>query len=546
MKGHFTVLPFLMAMMIAVAAMPTNVIQACFGELGIEYAQPWRSKTAELIAKGRAVLTRMCEGLSGWSRHRLAIPLLCLTAALVLMLVSPSLGHGATLMATTAPVMNIKQLRQDVADNVAAQAKLKVEGRQLVGVAARTAEQETRLVAVETEMDTLTATAVTLTKELARAQRFAEEERDAATQDGVVVGADNAEKKPVSFGEFLQGVAYFSSPGNKFENVPVAVKAAMFGTASGASSGVSADGGFLVRNDWSTALMDKAATESQLYSKCMHLPIGDGFDGLEAPFVDETNRSTGSRWGGVQVYRIQEADTVTAKKPKVGLFSLRLEDLMGLFYATNRLLRDTTLLEALAKKAFPSEMAFKLDDEILRGNGAGQCLGVISAPCTVSQAKVVGQANGTVKAENVIAMYARLLARNIGRAEWYINQELLPQLMTMSVAVGTAGGQLVYMPPGGLTTAPFGTLLGRPVNVLEQSSGLGTLGDIIFADFSEYLLIDKPSESAESMHVRFIYNEMTFKWTWPIIGKPLLSAAITPYKATTATTLSPFVTLAAR
>jgi len=122
----------------------------------------------------------------------------------------------------------------------------------------------------------------------------------------------------------------------------------------------------------------------------------------------------------------------------------------------------------------------------------------------------------------------------------------LPQLQTMAVAVGTAGGQLVYMPPGGLTSAPYGTLLGRPVNVIEVASGLGDVGDIFIADLSEYLVISKPMGSASSMHVRFIYDEMTFRWTWPIIGKPKLAQAITPYKATTSTTLSPFVTLAAR
>jgi len=134
----------------------------------------------------------------------------------------------------------------------------------------------------------------------------------------------------------------------------------------------------------------------------------------------------------------------------------------------------------------------------------------------------------------------------MGKAEWFINQECLPQLQTMSVAVGTAGGQLVYMPPGGLSATPYGTLLGRPVNVIETASGLGDLGDIILADFSEYLVISKAMTSASSMHVRFIYDEMTYRWTWPIIGKPKLASAITPYKATTATTLSPFVILQAR
>jgi len=441
--------------------------------------------------------------------------------------------------------MNIKQLRQDRADNDKAQADLKVEGRKILNVprADRTPDQVTRLSAIDTEIDALMAAAQGIATDLVRAERFAADEM--ATALPIIERVhDRAEDKPVAMGEFLQGLAYAQMPG-KADLIQPHVRAALH-AASGASSGVTADGGVLVRNEWNTSLLNKAQEASQLLSKCDQLPVGEGFDGIEAPYVNETSRATGSRWGGVQVYRAAEAAAVTSAKPALGKFELRLEDLKGLFYATDRVLRDATLLEALTNRAFSSEFAFKMDDEILRGTGTGQCLGILNADCTVSQAKETAQTADTVKAENVIKMFSRVLAKNMARAEWFINQEVLPQLQTMAVAVGTAGGQLVYMPPGGLTSAPYGTLLGRPVNVIEVASGLGDVGDIFIADLSEYLVISKPMGSASSMHVRFIYDEMTFRWTWPIIGKPKLAQAITPYKATTSTTLSPFVTLAAR
>lgn len=438
----------------------------------------------------------------------------------------------------------LKQLRDDLVKNTAAQKALKKEGRELMALAEPTPDQQARIPKVLEELTALETTADDLTQRIADLERVQETDaRQPATQ--VVMGKNHAEEKPVSWGEFLQGVAYQRAP-------ELAARAGYVwqphiqAAVSGASSGVSADGGALVRTDWSTALLTKAQENSKLLPKCDQLPIGDGFDGIEAPYINETSRATGSRWGGVQVYRTPEAGEATAKKTGLGKFELRLEDLKGLFYATDRVLRDATLLEAITSKAFASEFAFKIDDEILRGTGNGQCLGILNADCKVQQAKETGQTADTIKAENVIKMHARLLARNMGGAEWYINQEALQQLQTMSVAVGSAGGQLVYMPPGGLSTAPYGTLLGRPVNVLEQCAGLGDEGDIIFADFGEYLVISKGMTSASSMHVRFIYDEMTFRWTWPINGKPKLASAITPYKATTATTLSPFVTLQAR
>jgi HK97 family phage major capsid protein len=391
-------------------------------------------------------------------------------------------------------------------------------------------------------MDTLTADAAQITKDLARAIRFAEDEKaEAAAMPDVQVGHDRAEDEPIHLGQFLQAVAFKAMPG-KYDLLSPAQKAAV----TGASSGASADGGVLVRTEWSTELLGKAREAAQLLPKCDNKPIGAGFDAFEAPYINETSRATGSRWGGVRVYRAAEAVEATASKPTFGKFELKLEDLKGLMYATDRLLRDATAFKAVAESAFASEFAFAVDNEILRGTGAGQSLGILNADCLVTVSKESGQANDTIKAENVIKMYNVMLARNMPRAEWYVNQECLEQLHRMSVAVGTAGGQLVYMPPSGLASAPYGSLLGRPVNVVEVASGLGDLGDIFFADFSEYLVISKPMESAESMHVRFIYDEMTFRWTWPIIGKPKLASAITPYKATTATSLSPFVTLQAR
>jgi hypothetical protein len=54
----------------------------------------------------------------------------------------------------------------------------------------------------------------------------------------------------------------------------------------------------------------------------------------------------------------------------------------------------------------------------------------------------------------------------------------------------------------------------------------------------------QPLQSAESLHVRFEYNERTFRFTMRNDGRCWWRSAITPKKSST--TLSPFVTLAAR
>jgi HK97 family phage major capsid protein len=88
-----------------------------------------------------------------------------------------------------------------------------------------------------------------------------------------------------------------------------------------------------------------------------------------------------------------------------------------------------------------------------------------------------------------------------------INQDVTPQLIQMNLGVGT-GGQLTYMPPGGLSQTPYGSLFGAPVIEIEQCPTLGTVGDIALCAWSEYQAIEKGGiQTASSIHVRFIFDE---------------------------------------
>jgi HK97 family phage major capsid protein len=159
-------------------------------------------------------------------------------------------------------------------------------------------------------------------------------------------------------------------------------------------------------------------------------------------------------------------------------------------------------------------------------------------------AKETGQKAATVMAENVINMYSRMFASALPRAEWFINQGVWPQLATMSLAVGT-GGIPVFMPANQLAGQPNATLFGRPIIPLEQCAALGTVGDIIFADFQGYILATKGGIAADvSIHVRFLYDESVFRFVMRVDGQPVRASVLTPYKGSN--TLSHFVGLATR
>jgi len=245
------------------------------------------------------------------------------------------------------------------------------------------------------------------------------------------------------------------------------------------------------------------------------------------------------------VYWEHEGATKTETQPELRQIELTLKKLIGLCYATDELLQDATALEAVIMQAFSEEFGFRVDDAIINGNGAVQMLGILNSPALVTVNAEGGQAADTIIYENIVSMWSRMYGPSRLNAAWYINQDIEPQLYTMSLAVGT-GGQLVYLPPGGASGTPYATLFGKPVIPIEQASTVGTVGDIILADMSQYLLADKGGvQSDRSIHVKFTTDETTFRFVYRVDGQPWWSSALTP-KSGSANTLSPFVALASR
>ena len=361
-----------------------------------------------------------------------------------------------------------------------------------------------------------------------------------AKTPGVDIGVDNRSKERFgSFGQQLAAIMRAGLPGGHAEP-------RLF-NATGLNESVPSDGGFLVQQDFTSELLKEVYDTGILASKCRRITISGNSNGIKINGVDESSRAAGSRGGGIRGYWADEAAEKTASKPKFRKIELNLKKLIGLCYATDELLDDAAALESYIRDGFISEFGFLIDDAIFNGTGTGQPLGVLNAGCLVTQAKEGGQVAGTVVAENVIKMFSRLFASSRQNAAWYINQNVEPPLHTMSVAIGT-GGQLVYMPPGGLSQSPYGMLLGRPVIPIEQCATLGTVGDIVLADFSKgYILAEKGGiKSDMSIHVKFVYDESVFRFVLRVDGQPVRASALTPYKGGSGDTQSHFIALATR
>lgn len=339
-----------------------------------------------------------------------------------------------------------------------------------------------------------------------------------------------------SFGEYAQSVkaAVRSSPGQVdprlIANAPT--------TAT--REDVGADGGFAVPPDFRTAIMVKVTGEDSLVSRTDQLTSSS--NSITLPKDETTPWQTS---GGIQAAWESELGQLNQSKVALETDTIRLNKLTALVPVSEEALEDASQLTSYINRKAPEKFAFKINDAIINGTGAGQPKGILSAASLVTQTKESGQASDTVVFQNIVNMWSRLYGPLRQNAAWLINQDIEPQLLGMQFP-GTGTAVPVYLPPGGLSASPYGMLMGRPVIPTQACQTLGDKGDIILTDLRQYMTAMKTGGIRQdvSMHLWFDYDTSAFRFIMRIAGQPWWTSAITPKNGSNS--LSWAVTLEAR
>lgn len=448
--------------------------------------------------------------------------------------------------------MNLKALRQQKADLEAAQAALKAEARRItaVAVADRTPEQSARLDAIDKELDQKAELLATNAKEIARAERYAEDERRSG-DPSIQMGTDRAELRPwgPEIGASASAQARREAEQIALGNFALAVRAACMGhgmdprlqaAATGAGTQSDSNLGFAVPDEVAPGIEREMYEVGDLLSRVDARSISG--NSITFNIFDETSRADGSRGGGVLGYWVDEGAAPTLSNMKLSRMEMKLRKVGALAAMTDELLSDAQALGGELQVSMRDELIFQVENKIYRGQGAGAPQGFLNAPCLVTVAKETNQAAGTINTTNLSKMWARMPARSKRNAVWLINVDCEPQLDELAQAIGTGGTA-----PRFVTYSDEGVLRikGRPVIPVEYAETCGTVGDIALVDLRKYRLIRKGGvEQASSMHVYFAQGEMAFRAFYRVDGQAVPRAAITPFKGSN--TLSPFVVLATR
>lgn len=408
----------------------------------------------------------------------------------------------------------------------------------------------------QAQYDALKASIVSLDKQIAMAEERVELERGAAaaafeaTRDpgSPLVGGvrDRAEDNPAPFKtshDFLSAVMGAGKGARLDDRLRRFAGSSQPGYRATQGSDEQSTlqdpyGGFLVPVSVMPGVLMVSAEQDPLAALTTNLPMATPSVKLNAR-VDKDHSSSVS--GGLTVARRPELSDGAGSRMEFEPVNMDARDLFGLCYATENILEDSPeSFYALLQAGFGDEFANNRMNERINGNGGGEYLGILNAPCVVSVAKETNQAAATIVKENIDKMASRCW--RYGQAVWLANQNTRPQLKSLVQVVGTGGNAVPYF-----VSNPDGTgeaLDGRPIFFTEWCKTLGTVGDLILGNWSQYLEGEyRPMRAAESIHVRFLANERAFKFWKRTAGQPWWKSVLTPKNGST---LAPFVTVATR
>ncbi len=337
-----------------------------------------------------------------------------------------------------------------------------------------------------------------------------------------------------SIGEFVSAVIGAGRPGARSVDERLHFEAAAPTTYGNVNTG--ADGGYLVPPEFARQVYSHSLAEGSFLPLTDELPVSGNSITLPR---DET-----TPWGtdGIRMYWQGEASAANQTKPKLGEASLKMRKIIGLVPLTDELAADALAAGSYCRKKLGEALAWKVNSAIVDGTGTGMPLGFRASSVIVAQAAEGSQTADTINAANVAKMLGRLPPASLAssKVRWLISNDSINQLPLMTI-----GQQPIWTPPqAGFKDAPMGYLLGRPIVVSQVCQTLGDAGDIQLVDFGQYVTISKGPEYAESMHLFFDADAMAIRLTFRMDGQPWMSAPVSP--ANGATTLSPFVQLAAR
>jgi HK97 family phage major capsid protein len=309
-------------------------------------------------------------------------------------------------------------------------------------------------------------------------------------------------------------------------------------TTRGMVESVPSDGGFLVPGQTAAQIHNVSLENEIVAPRAFVQPMLSSE--IKIPGMVIGSHAT-ALMGGFTASYTNEAGTISEADPKTRIMTLNAKKLTGLVRFSAELQADVPGGEKQITSICGKGLAWYRDKAFLKGVGSTEPLGILNAGCLVTVAKETGQKADTICYENLTRMMAAMYPGSFSNSVWVCHQSTIPQLLTLSLSVGVGGNAIPVMSE---SNGKF-TMLTRPVIFTEKTEPLGDKGDILLADFSQYVVgLRSEMRFDMSIHVHFSTDEVLARLIERHDGQPLWDTALTLLDGVTQ--VSPFVTLAAR
>lgn len=286
--------------------------------------------------------------------------------------------------------------------------------------------------------------------------------------------------------------------------------------------GVPSSGGFVVPEEFAAWLLDQSleneiirprATVWSMISETKKCP---GWD-----MSDHKN----SLFGGLTAEWLAEGDSGTEVFAKLRQIMLVARKLACYTSASNELVADGVSFEDQLMGALVQTIGFYLDYSFIQGIGAGQPRGILNDPALITINKETGQMANTILYDNVLKMFARLAPQCMKNAVWIANQTTIPQMLSMTIAIGTGGA---IAPAVTQQNGKF-YLLTKEVLFTEKCPALSSKGDLILCDPSQYSIgLRKEVSLDKSNAPGWLKDESSYRAIVRADGQGQWNTAISP------------------
>lgn len=277
-------------------------------------------------------------------------------------------------------------------------------------------------------------------------------------------------------------------------------------------------GGFMIPPQFRDQVLSIDPAASLVRPLAQVIPAGTPPDAeITIPVLDQAG---GDIYGGVQITKVDEGGLKPETSFDLKTVTLKPHEMAGYIVFTDKLLRNWQAAKGWASKLLSQAVLGFEDTQFISGNGIGGPEGVVNAAGSYLYNR---DTNGTILFGDLKGMYSRFRG-NESKARWVASYSAFEKLLTIT---GDGGGATNIIKVDQSTGSV--TIYGIPVVRHPRMKAVGTKGDLVLSDFSQYLIKDGSGPILEMGYAsgQWERNKQSLKITFNVDGKLWLLAPFT-------------------